>query len=122
MPAPLTENQRLDLIAALHDLQAELRGQLTLATESARVVDLDQPIGRVSRIDAIQQQKMAVANRHSLQVRLERIRAAFAADERDEYGECRECEEDIGYDRLRARPESPLCIGCQQELEALRRR
>ncbi len=117
----LTEDQRAELIERLHALKTELEGQLELANASSRIVDLDQPFGRVSRIDAIQQQKMAAANRRAIQVRLERIRVAFDVDRRGEYGECRECEEDIGYERLRARPESPLCITCQQELEARRR-
>ncbi len=33
-------------------------------------------------------------------------------------GECEDCEETIGFARLRARPMSRLCIECQQDREA----
>ncbi|MCP4447258.1 MAG: TraR/DksA family transcriptional regulator [Myxococcales bacterium] len=33
-------------------------------------------------------------------------------------GECEECEETIGFARLRARPMSKLCIECQEDREA----
>ena len=37
--------------------------------------------------------------------------------ERGEYGLCRRCDEPIAYRRLKARPESPYCIACQDEIE-----
>ncbi|MCK5912686.1 MAG: TraR/DksA C4-type zinc finger protein, partial [Desulfuromusa sp.] len=33
------------------------------------------------------------------------------------YGECRMCEEPIGYPRLQVRPESPFCLECQKQAE-----
>jgi len=33
------------------------------------------------------------------------------------YGECEECGNPIGFSRLQARPEAPLCITCQTRAE-----
>ena len=33
------------------------------------------------------------------------------------YGECEECGNQIGFSRLQARPEAPLCITCQTMVE-----
>lgn len=109
----LTPVQRDELRADLEALRVELNQVLKDSSDSAKPVDLDQPIGRVSRIDAIQQQKMAESARRGARSRLERVQAALSALRRDEYGMCTECEEPIGYRRLKARPESKLCIECQ---------
>ena len=47
-----------DRLEALRD---ELDALLTNTAESARPVDLDQPIGRLSRVEAMQQQNMLFA-------------------------------------------------------------
>lgn len=88
------------------------------AAEGAAPVDLDQPIGRVSRIDAIQQQRMVEANRAAMQRRLAQVRGALERIEAGDYGDCAACEEPIGFPRLVARPETPLCITCQSKREA----
>ena len=37
--------------------------------------------------------------------------------EADEYGKCEECDENIKYERLFARPTAELCISCKDEAE-----
>ena len=81
-------------------------------------IALDQPIGRLSRMDAIQLQQMSQANRRSYDTRLRQVRAALAAMDEDDYGYCKRCEEPIGYPRLAVRPEAPFCLSCQEEYEA----
>ena len=113
MAEELTEDQRTALSEQLRALEAELREALEGSREGAQVVSLDQPIGRVSRIDALQQQKMAQAAKRKQEVRLGQVKIALAALDDDEYGYCRACDEPIGFKRLSARPESPFCLGCQ---------
>jgi len=98
-------------------LRSELEAMLTNSEEGAKPVDLDQPIGRLSRMDALQQQHMVQAGRQNARQRLQRVQAALALFERDEYGYCRLCEEPIGFARLSAQPEAPLCVECQGERE-----
>ena len=45
---------------------------------------------------------------------LQAIDAAFARIESGEYGICRDCEEPIDGDRLRAIPEAALCVACAE--------
>lgn len=117
-PAALTDAQLTELTADLHALRAELSAALADSAAAARPVTLDQQaVGRVSRIDAIQQQQMAVASRQRAQTRLALVKQALAALDDERYGECRRCEEAIGFRRLKARPESPICLRCQAALE-----
>ncbi len=117
----LTPEQLATLREALLTLKSELETTIKRSTEAAKPVTLDQQaIGRVSRIDAIQQQKMVEANRHRQKLRLSQVKQALDAMTQEEYGECRRCEEPIGFARLQARPESPICLACQNTLEARR--
>ena len=109
----LTDTQREELYAALLKLRDELYRLLTDSNNGAQPVSLDAPIGRLSRMDAMQQQSMVQANRRTAQTRLTRTEAALRRYQNDEYGLCVECEEEIGYARLKAQPEAPFCIACQ---------
>lgn len=116
----LADTERKELSAALVVLEGELARAVNLAGEGARPVDLDQPIGRLSRMDAMQQQAMAKATREKAKVRLAQVRLALTAAADGEYGYCRRCEEPIGIGRLRSKPETPFCIECQGQRERAR--
>ena len=113
----LNDNQIVTLKKALKALQNELATLLAASEESVQTVDLDQPIGRLSRMDAMQQQKMAIANRQAHQLRAKQVIAALAAIQEGNYGFCKLCEEPIGFKRLQARPEAPFCVKCQSRNE-----
>jgi DnaK suppressor protein len=104
----------------LEDLVRELTEQIEGTRGAAGPVDLDEPIGRVSRIDAIQQQSMIQANRNAARQRLALARAALERIDADEYGECASCGEEIAPARLEASPESALCVECQGRRESRR--
>jgi DnaK suppressor protein len=107
------ENER----RALEKLREELTALVTAAAEGSRPVDLDEPIGRISRVDAMQQQKMVAVNRQAAQQRRRQVEAALARIEAGEYGECQSCGEEINLRRLAAQPEAPLCLDCQSRRE-----
>lgn len=113
----LTDAQVEALTAKLRALEAELRATIDKGREGAQVVSLDEPIGRLSRMDAMQQQKMAEAAKRQAELRLGQVQVALAAVADGEYGYCRSCEEPIGIRRLTARPESPFCLSCQGRRE-----
>lgn len=114
---PLTDAQTEELHSDLITLRVVLQEQLEAPSDRTETVDLDQPIGRVSRIDALQQQKMAQAQRTRLRQRLSQAAVALKAWEDDEFGDCRGCGDPIGYARLKAKPESPLCVRCADSSE-----
>jgi len=112
---------QLDEIA--EDLLA-LRDQLlTLIADETGATDtvvLDQSTqGRLSRMDAIQAQKMAQAQRRRAIQRLERVQSVLAIrdDPDQDFGACRMCEEPISYRRLKAQPDALFCVACAQARE-----
>ncbi len=116
----LSEIQLDELQEMMRNSCRELEELLASSSESSKPVALDEPIGRLSRMDAMQQQQMAIASRRSQTQRLQLLRNALQAMGRDHYGDCRLCEEPIGYQRLKVRPETPFCLACQSRSEGER--
>ena len=119
-PEELTDAQLAELRADAEAALAEIAQLLDNPSDRTATVDLDQPIGRVSRIDALQQQKMAQEQKRRHGLRRSQLIAAIQRHDDGEYGDCRACEEPIGYARLKARPETPLCVECKQAAERRR--
>lgn len=115
MTPELTDAERRALRRDLENLREELRRLLADEAGLTETVTLDQSrMGRVSRVDALQQQAMAQAARRRYQQRLERVEAAIDRfdEEPEEYGYCPSCGESIGIGRLKVFPESVLCVPC----------
>ncbi len=99
----------------LHSLDGEHR----LATQNARKVTLDQTsVGRLSRMDAMQQQAMAQASLQRLALQLRRVEAAQNRVPHGTCGRCCECDRDVGLERLLSDPAAPFCMDCQEEWDA----
>ena len=113
----LSADQIKELTLDMETLRREIQESLEAARSGAKPVDLGLPIGRLLRMDAIQQQHMSQAGVSALELRLNQIAAALAATASGAYGFCRRCEEPIGYKRLKARPETPFCLRCQADAE-----
>jgi DnaK suppressor protein len=81
--------------------------------EARDTVALDQQsVGRLSRMDALQQQAMARAT-HERRARERRaLSAALARLDSGEYGYCDACGEAIATRRLEHNPAITLCIDC----------
>ena len=88
--------------------------QLSEVTEDARKpVELDQTmVGRLSRMDALQEQAMQLATEGRRHAELQRIDAAIQRIVDGEFGECVSCGEDIEPKRLEYDPAIPTCIDC----------
>ncbi len=110
---PLTEKQTKELQEQLEVRRAELE-QLLASDDDTLAVELDQSRqGRLSRMDAMQQQAMAVAKRETYRQQLRQIIRALNRMAEDDYGFCQRCDEPIPMARLNIRPEAELCLKCQ---------
>ena len=102
----------------LLDLQKELLASQKAGKEGIKTVELDQSsVGRLSRMDAIQAQAVALESRRRQQLKLLQIKAALQRIESGEFGICPRCGEDIDSRRLDFDPTTPMCITCAQTLE-----
>ena len=104
-----------ELTKQLTNRRDELVRLASAGTAEQGPVELDQSrIGRLSRIDAMQQQEMAreIGRRRTLEV--SRADAALKRLIDDEYGYCLSCGEPIAAKRLNLNPTVLNCVTCAQ--------
>ena len=76
-------------------------------------VVLDQSTqGRLSRMDAMQVQAMAIETKRRREVGINRIKAALNRIKEGEFGFCLNCGDEIAVKRLDIDPSTPTCISC----------
>ncbi len=99
--------------AALQAELAELSDLQAVSAEARAPVELDQTTqGRLSRMDAMQAQAMALETQRRREVRRSRIEAALKRLDADEFGDCVVCGEEIGTKRLAVDLTTPTCVDC----------
>ena len=96
----------------LHALAADIDAQLGVYKESSKPVSPDEPIGRLTRQDAMQDQQMARHLRERLETQRIRVTTALERLAEGTYGVCVVCEEPIHPERLALMPETPACAPC----------
>ncbi|MCZ7675983.1 MAG: TraR/DksA C4-type zinc finger protein [Roseovarius sp.] len=109
MDQEIESEWRAEIRARLDELEAQdARGRAGQAT-----VELDQQtVGRLSRMDALQNQAMARATGIRRQAERTRLRAALARLDVGEFGYCEDCGDAIAPGRLRLDPAAIRCVSC----------
>ncbi len=97
-------------------IEAEIAELRTLSDSSkqsrAPVTPDQQSVGRLSRMDAMQQQQMALElKRRKEQYRL-RLENALKRIDQGTYGRCGRCKGLITAERLEIQPDAVLCVRC----------
>jgi DnaK suppressor protein len=114
----LTPKQKQELLLVLQSNKTKLEQQLLDAESATGVVILDQSsVGRVSRVDAMQQQSMAVSTRAKAEASLRKILKALKRMEAEDFGYCGQCDEPIQFNRLKVQPQASHCLKCQDQLD-----
>jgi DnaK suppressor protein len=85
--------------------------------EAGKTVELDQTrVGRLSRMDAMQGQQMALESERRSKQKLLAIDAALQRIEAGNFGLCSDCDEEINPKRLEGDPTHTLCIDCASKV------
>ncbi|MDP2003322.1 MAG: TraR/DksA family transcriptional regulator [Desulfurivibrionaceae bacterium] len=94
-------------LAGIMDGQEAKKGKAPVELDQARV-------GRLSRMDAMQQHAISQAAYNLADLERQRIQSALGRMLADEYGYCVICGEEIAEGRLRFDPSALTCISCAQ--------
>jgi len=113
MSEPSPDDLRARYRPRLEAEAEDLRAATAQTIADRRPVELDQQsVGRLSRMDAMQQQAMASAQEARRTGRLRAIEAARARLEGEDFGWCEDCGEFIGLKRLDLDPALTRCVSC----------
>ncbi len=109
----MTPERAATFRSMLEQMQRDLGRADALGRDGQRPVELDQQsVGRLARMDALQNQAMAQAGGRRRDVMAKRIAAALQRLDAGSYGDCLDCGEEIADARLAQDPTVPLCISC----------
>ena len=99
--------------ASLLARRKELHALSDNSSQARETVTLDQQsVGRLSRMDALQQQAMAQATERHRAAEITRIDRALLRIDESEYGFCENCGDEIAAKRLEIDPAANLCVRC----------
>ena len=99
----------------LQKMRTELDDLESTSKASTAPVILDQTsVGRLSRMDAMQGQQMALELERRRKEQLLQIKAALNRIEKDAFGYCSVWEEDIALSRLTINPTVTRCVSCSE--------
>lgn len=90
----------------------ELKGDIADLETASRPVAPDNAVGRLSRMEAINDQQMQEANLAKARRRLRQLEQALERVDDPDFGVCEECGEPIAEGRLMLMPEARRCVGC----------
>ena len=97
-------------------LRSELQEQEETLEDTSKPVELDQArVGRLSRMDAMQAQQMALEAARRRQHQLLKVEGALRRIESGEYGYCFVCGGEIDVRRLSVDPTSTRCMECVEK-------
>jgi len=108
----MTKERLEHFCAVLSKLQQEIREGLQSNTQETAIVELDTAIGRLSRMDAMQNQQMALELKRRQEARLQRVERALKNVDQGKFGVCGKCKKSIDEARLEVQPDAVMCIRC----------
>ncbi|MEX0891242.1 MAG: TraR/DksA family transcriptional regulator [Gemmatimonadota bacterium] len=109
----LTPDQQRELADELDRVLRKLERSMLVTDEALRPVVLDQSaVGRLSRIDSLQNQGLTRNLQEREQAKLGQVVTAMRRMADDTYGVCVECAGPIPFERLQVFPETPTCAAC----------
>lgn len=80
--------------------------------ELTKPIAPDCAIGRVSRMDAINNKSVVEASLRQAESKLRNLKRVFSKLGSDEFGVCLKCKQPIPLGRILIRPESLFCVNC----------
>lgn len=109
----LTPEQIAELQEELERQLARLERSMRTTEEAMEPVELDQAaVGRLSRIDSLQNQGLTRNLQERERVKLAQIQGAFRRLTEGTYGLCITCGSEVPFGRLYVVPEAPTCTAC----------
>lgn len=72
----------------------------------------DDAIGRVSRMDAINNKSINDAAMRKAEAKLSNLKLALSRVDDEEFGKCAKCKADIPLQRILLVPQSRFCVNC----------
>lgn len=108
----MTAEERIALKEQMEKRLLELEKEITDLKELTKPIAPNDAIGRVSRMDAINNKSVNEAALRSAETNLKKLKFALEKVDDEDFGVCARCKNPIPPARLMLMPHSPLCVNC----------
>jgi len=111
----MTKEEKTHLIGIIEKEILELNQKITELKDFTAPISPDDAIGRISRMDAINNKTIFDASLRNAQNRLSQLTQILKLKDDESFGKCNSCHAYIPMERLKLRPEIRLCAKCLQK-------
>ncbi len=108
----MNETEKEKVKEKIHVKMEELKARLEELYIATKPMGLDSAVGRLSRMDYINNKAIDEANIRSSEEKLKALERWLSLYDTDKFGMCTRCGKDININRLLFMPESTRCIQC----------
>lgn len=108
----MNAEEKQELKAKLVELITKTEEEIESFKDMVKPISPENSLGRISRMDAINNKGVAEAAMRNKQKKLTQMKIALDKIDDDDFGKCSNCTHPIKPARLIYMPESTLCVGC----------
>lgn len=112
MSKTLSDQQREQLKDKIADKIAKIESDILEYTELTKPISPEIAIGRISRMDAINNKSVNEAALRNSKNKLVRVKRCLNELDAESFGLCRQCGTMIEFEKLLVMPESVRCVTC----------
>jgi len=108
----MTQEELKKIEKEIKTMIKELQKEIIDLEESAAPVSPENAIGRISRMDAINNKSVVEASLRHRKKKLSKLQLALSKVYQPGFGECESCGRKINPKRLMLMPQSDKCVNC----------
>ena len=108
----MNRKQLDEYLSSLESTLSHIDEEINALKQRARPISPDNSIGRLSRMEAINEKSVTEANIRALESKKRLFIQILNLPDKSGLGVCIECDEEIPFKRMMAAPESKMCIDC----------
>lgn len=108
MESAVQESFRPKIEARIHELEDSMES----TKQDREAISPDKSIGRLSRLDSMQMQQMALGMNSRMQEEVRQLKEALKRIDNARFGTCDLCRKDIPMERLEFQLDATICVDC----------
>lgn len=108
----MTEKEKAELTVQIDEQIESIKEEIIELTELTKPVSLDASIGRLSRMDAINNKAINEKQLRDKKSTLQKLERAQQRCKEDTLGKCLKCGNEIPFGRLKIMPYTTRCVQC----------
>ena len=108
----MTEKEKKELLEIIHEQIGSTKKEIEELIELTKPISLDNSIGRLSRMDAINNKTINEKALRDKKKILQKLERAIERHEEGKLGKCLKCGDEIPFGRLKIMPYTTRCVKC----------